>query len=193
MRMQLFIWQSANNTAPWPSLHNIGVYPIPPHLSHTPPAKTTATAACNAVPKHYIASINLHPCRSPPLRVSDETTSSPVSFLPSHCFSPLPVHRLVSSGATLPTCAVAITSVDLAFANSLSQCRSPGSTDTSRPARRLPAAPDETAPYVALARPSAAPLHAQTCPLQSHSGADRRASSNRRRPWPRLPHPALHA
>jgi hypothetical protein len=30
MRMQLLIWQSANNTAPWPSHHNLGVYPIPP-------------------------------------------------------------------------------------------------------------------------------------------------------------------
>jgi hypothetical protein len=27
MCMQLFIWQSANNMAPWPSLHNLGVYP----------------------------------------------------------------------------------------------------------------------------------------------------------------------
>jgi hypothetical protein len=187
-RTQLFIWQSTNNTAPWPSLHNLSIYPIPPRLPHTPAAMATTTVqplipACNAVPKplHRVHQpVHLHPRHSPPLRVPGETTSSSVSSLHSHCFSPLPVHRLVSSGATLLTCVIAITSV-LAFANSLSQCRSLGRTHTSRPARRLAVAPPQTAPCVALACP-AVPLHAQTRPLQSHSGAGRRATSNRRRP-----------
>jgi hypothetical protein len=38
MRMQLFIWQSANNTAPWPSIPSPGVYPpLRVSASSTPP------------------------------------------------------------------------------------------------------------------------------------------------------------
>jgi hypothetical protein len=81
--------------------------------------------ACKDVPKplhHVHQPVHLHPRRSPPLCVPGETTSFLVSSLPSHCFSPLPVHRLVSFGATLLTCAVVITSV-LAFKNLVPQPR----------------------------------------------------------------------
>jgi hypothetical protein len=96
--------------------------------------------------------MHLHPRRNPPLRVSGETTSSSVSSLPSHCFSPLPVHRSVSTGATLLIGVVAITSV-LGFTRSLSQCHSPGRTHTSRLARRLAVVPPQTAPCIVIARP----------------------------------------
>jgi hypothetical protein len=96
--------------------------------------------------------MHLHPRRNPPLRVSGETTSSSVSSLPSHCFSPLPVHRSVSTSATLLIGVVAITSV-LGFARSLSQCHSPGRTHTSRLARRLAVVPPQTAPCIVIARP----------------------------------------
>jgi hypothetical protein len=125
--------------------------------------------------------VHLHPRRSPPLRVSGETTSSSVSSLPCHCFSPLRVHRSISSGDTLLTCVVAITSV-LGFMSSLSQCRSPGRTHTSRPVRRLAAVLPQTAPCNMLACPGCAAARPDAPPAVPL----RRRSASHQQPTPPL-------
>jgi hypothetical protein len=71
MRMQLFIWQSANNTAPWPSLHNISVY------RHS----NSSTPHAGGHGHRYRATTNL---------CAQATTPRPSTYAPSSTPQPTP-------------------------------------------------------------------------------------------------------